>query len=137
MLPIPRFTKYNAGPLARFVYRWMRGIWHSSKFKPAPPHIRVRTNSQTILSQLNHLADHLTTRSNLLSLPTPSLPLPTFFMDDFILYSSAHGYGVSLPSLTPSLHCRGKAWWTKMKTQRRPTYPGFPPDFSAQIEQQM
>ena len=53
--------------------------WQSSPCEPILRHVRAYTDSQTIPSQLNRLADHLATRANSLSLPPPPFPLPTFF----------------------------------------------------------
>ena len=50
------------------------------------------TKSQTIPAQLNCFTDYFATHSNLLFLPPPSLPLPTFFMDNYTPFSFSHGY---------------------------------------------
>ena len=67
-------------------------IWQSLPFQPTLSHVCAHTNSQAIASQLNCLADHLATSSNSLSLPPPSLPLPTFFMDTYVPFSFSHDY---------------------------------------------
>jgi hypothetical protein len=47
----------------------------------------------TTMSQLNRLADHLASSSNKHPhLTPPTLPLPTFFMDKYILFSSHLGF---------------------------------------------
>ncbi|KJA14059.1 hypothetical protein HYPSUDRAFT_173712 [Hypholoma sublateritium FD-334 SS-4] len=88
---IPTSISLKNNP-ARSLYRWIQNIWQSLPSKPILSHVRAHTNSQTIPSQLNRLADHLATRSNSLSLPPPSLPLPTFFMDTYAPFSISLGY---------------------------------------------
>jgi hypothetical protein len=60
--------------------------------KPILSHVRAHTSSSTIPSQLNRLADYLASKSNSLTLPPPSLPLPTFHMDTYIPFTFTHGY---------------------------------------------
>ena len=60
--------------------------------KPILSHVRAHTSSISVPSQLNRLADHLASTSNSLFLPPPSLPLPTFFMDNYIPFSSSYGF---------------------------------------------
>ena len=74
------------------LYWWIMNIWQSLPFQLTLSHVHAHTNSQAIPSQLNHLADQLATRSNSLSLPLPSLPFPTLFMDTYIPFSFSHGY---------------------------------------------
>jgi hypothetical protein len=77
---------------ARSLYRWILHIWDTMPHKPLLTHVRAHTGSQTLPTQLNRLADYLASHSNSLTLPPPSLPLPTFFMDSYIPFSSASGF---------------------------------------------
>jgi hypothetical protein len=77
---------------ARSLYRWILNIWQSMTNKPTLSHVRAHTSSLTVPSQLNRLVDHLASRSNSLTLPPPSLPFPTFFMDSYSPFSSSHNY---------------------------------------------
>ena len=77
---------------ARSLYRWILNIWDSMPHPPLLSHVRAHTSSLTIPSQLNRLADYLASHSNSLILPPPSLPLPTFFMDSFIPFSTHIGF---------------------------------------------
>jgi hypothetical protein len=78
---------------ARSLYRWILNIWHSSPHKPILSHVRAHTSHNDIPSQLNRLADHLASTANKHPyFPSPSLPLPTFFMDKYILFSSHFGF---------------------------------------------
>ena len=77
---------------ARSLYRWILNIWDSMPHPPILTHVRAHTSSLTIPSQLNRLADYLASHSNSLNLPPPSLPLPTFFMDNYIPFSTHFGY---------------------------------------------
>lgn len=77
---------------ARSIYRWILDIWQSMPHPPLLTHVRAHTSSNSLPSQLNRLADYLATSSNSLLLPPPSLPLPTFFMDSFVPYSTNFGF---------------------------------------------
>ena len=84
-------SSLNNNP-ARSLYRWILDIWSTMPHKPILSHVRAHTTSLSVPSQLNRLADHLASTSNSLFLPPPSLPLPTFFMDTIIPFSSTHGF---------------------------------------------
>jgi len=78
---------------ARSLYRWILNVWQSIPQKPILSHVRAHTSSQTIPSQLNRLADYLASSSNKPSnLPPPSLPFPTFYMDEYVPFSPISGF---------------------------------------------
>ena len=77
---------------ARSIYRWILDIWSTMPHKPILTHVRAHTTSLSLPSQLNRLADHLASTSNSLFLPPPAVPLPTFFMDTFIPFSTTYGF---------------------------------------------
>ena len=87
----PSSLPLKANP-ARSLYRWILDIWSTMPHKPILTHVRAHTTSLSLPSQLNRLADHLASTSNSLFLLPPSLPLPTFFMDTFIPFSTTHGF---------------------------------------------
>jgi hypothetical protein len=76
---------------ARSLYRWLLSLWSSGQ-KPQLTHVRAHTNASDIPSQLNHIADSLATTSQTFPLLPPSVPVPTFFMDLFMLFSPSHGF---------------------------------------------
>ena len=89
---------------ARSLYRWLVDLRSSSTSVPTITHVRAHTTNTNIHSDLNRLADRLASASQHLPLPPPSVPIPTFFMDNFMLYSSIHGFVEShIPSLVNSL----------------------------------
>ncbi|KAF8164190.1 hypothetical protein BJ912DRAFT_864156 [Pholiota molesta] len=55
-------------------------------------HVRAHTNSTTLPSCLNHLADHIASQSQTFLAPPPSLPVPTFTMDPFTPYDENNGF---------------------------------------------
>lgn len=67
----------------------MVNIWSTGQ-KPALSH--VRAHNTDIASILNRIVDHCATSSQRLPLPPPSVPIPTFFMDAFMLFSSSSGF---------------------------------------------
>ena len=69
---------------ARSLYQWLLNIWFS-RHKPHLSHVRAHTGNTDIASTLNHTADHLATASQQFSLPPPSVPVPTLFIDNFLL----------------------------------------------------
>jgi len=77
---------------ARALYRWLLDIWSRSPTTPTITHVRAHTNARDIESNLNRLVDHIASSSQHLPLPPPSVPIPSFFMDNFMLYSSSHGF---------------------------------------------
>ena len=77
---------------ARSFYKWIINIWGSMPHKPVLSHVHAHTSSISVPSQLNRLADHLASTSNFLFPPPPSLPLPTFFMDNYFPFSSSYGF---------------------------------------------
>lgn len=87
----PSLLSLKTNP-ARSLYRWILDIWRTMPQKPILTYVRAHTSSQSIPSQLNRLADYLASNANSRSLPPPSLPFPTFFMDSFVPYSSTYGY---------------------------------------------
>ncbi|KAJ3512820.1 hypothetical protein NLJ89_g3299 [Agrocybe chaxingu] len=104
---------------ARSFYRWILNIWSSFhpsfqsrhiSFSPTSKtltfplsypssttsqfhlaHSPAHTDSTTLPACLNRLVDHLASSSHS-PLPPPSLPLPTFFMDDHMPFHSKNGF---------------------------------------------
>jgi len=77
---------------ARALYRWVLDIWSRSPTTPMISHVRAHTRARDIQSNLNRLVDHVASSSHHLPLPPPSVPIPSFFMDNFMLFSSSHGF---------------------------------------------
>lgn len=79
---------------ARSLYRWLlHNISHSnvqntSNIIYTPAH----TNSTSLPSQINNAADNLATYTQTTLLRPPPAPVPTIFMDHFVLYTSLDGY---------------------------------------------
>jgi len=96
---------------ARSLYWWILDIWsRSSNHIPTISHICAHTSANNIESNLNHLVDHLASSSQHLPLPPPSAPLPSFFMDNHMLFSPTHGYiENSLPSFLDTLLATAQA----------------------------
>jgi hypothetical protein len=76
---------------ARSLYRWLLNIWSSGP-QPLLSYVRAHTGNSDIASTLNHIADLLATASQHFSLPPPTVPVPTFFMDNFMLFSHFSGF---------------------------------------------
>jgi len=55
-------------------------------------HVQGHTSNTNIASNLNHIVDRLASTSHHLSLPPPSVPISTFFMDNFMLLSPSSGF---------------------------------------------
>jgi hypothetical protein len=87
--PSPQRLLHNP---ARSLYRWILDIWSRSHTVPALRHIRAHTSANDIESNLNRLADHIASSTQHLPLPPPSVPIPSFFMDNFMLFSTSHGF---------------------------------------------
>ena len=77
---------------ARSLYRWILDIWSRSPTAPSISHVRAHTNAHDTRSNLNRLVDHVASSSQHLRLPPPSVPIPSFFMDNFMIFSSCHGF---------------------------------------------
>ncbi|KAF5387991.1 hypothetical protein D9615_000313 [Tricholomella constricta] len=55
-------------------------------------HVRAHTSSTSPAALLNRVADHAASSSQRLLQPPPPAPIPTFFMDDYMPFSSADGW---------------------------------------------
>ena len=77
---------------ARALYRWVLDIWSRSPTAPTISHVRAHTDARDIKSNLNRLVDFVASSSQHLPLPPPSVPVPSFFMDNFMIFSSSHGF---------------------------------------------
>ena len=64
----------------------------TTTFFPFAHHVRAHTSSQSLPSQLNCLADTIASHPNTHNFPPPSVPLPTFFMDDYTPFHSQDGF---------------------------------------------
>ena len=73
------------------LYRWMLDIW-SSPIPSSITHVHAHTNAHDIKSNLNRIIDHVTSSSQQSSLPPPCVPIPSFFMDNFMIFSSYHDF---------------------------------------------
>ena len=62
--------------------------------RPLLSHVHAHTNATDIPSTLNHIADSLATTSQTFPLLPPSAPVPTFFMDLFMLFSPSRFYWI-------------------------------------------
>lgn len=78
---------------ARSLYRWLLHIWSSSR-KPLLSHVRAHTDHTDIASTLNRIVDHFASASQHFSPPPSCVPVPTFFMDSFLLFSPSVGFVV-------------------------------------------
>ncbi|PBK63305.1 hypothetical protein ARMSODRAFT_1088611 [Armillaria solidipes] len=91
----------------RSLYRWLLHLLQHSPPPHHPPNIiytPAHTNSSSTPSTVNALADQLASGSQYLQLRPPPAPLPTFFMDSFMLYSPNDGYvETSISSYLPSV----------------------------------
>ena len=95
---------------ARALYRWILDIWSRSHTTPTLTHVRAHTSANTVESNLNRLVDHVASSSQHLPLPPPSVPTPSFFMDNFMLFSTSHGLiESSLLSFVDTLLARTQA----------------------------
>jgi hypothetical protein len=98
--PSPQSLKNNP---AHALYCWLLDIW-STERKPNISHIHVHTNNSDIALNLNWLVDHLASDSQHLPIPPPCVPVPTFFMDNFMLFSfSLEFIESSIPSFVDFL----------------------------------
>ena len=77
---------------ARSLYRWILDIWSRSQTTPALSHAHAHTSTRDIESNLNRLVDHIASSTQRLPLPPPSVPVPSFFMDNFMLFSTSHSF---------------------------------------------
>ncbi|KAL0571565.1 hypothetical protein V5O48_010397 [Marasmius crinis-equi] len=96
---------------ARALYRWIAAIVHHRNL-----HSRVsviytpsHTSSNTIPARANDLADRLASSHIKLLIRPPPAPLPTFFMDNFTLFSDHHSYIEADPLLYISTLLASKA----------------------------
>ncbi|KAK0502361.1 hypothetical protein EDD18DRAFT_688802 [Armillaria luteobubalina] len=91
----------------RSLYRWLLYLLQHSPPPHHPPNIiytPAHTNSSSAPSTVNALADQLASGSQHSLLRPPPAPLPTFFMDSFMLYSQNDGYiETSITSYLPSV----------------------------------
>ncbi|KAK0436313.1 uncharacterized protein EV420DRAFT_1672520, partial [Desarmillaria tabescens] len=90
---------------ARSLYRWLLyNLTHSNIQNPhniiyTPAH----TDSTSMPSQINNVADNLTTCAQTTLLRPPPAPVPIFSMDHFVLYNFVDGYIESnIPSYVSS-----------------------------------
>ncbi|KAJ3832135.1 hypothetical protein F5878DRAFT_670905, partial [Lentinula raphanica] len=77
---------------ARSLYRWTLDILHRSRALPKIEYIAAHTGSTDAASLANHFADIVASKSQHDPLPPPFAPLPTFFMDSYMLFSPSHSY---------------------------------------------
>jgi hypothetical protein len=66
---------------------------------PSLSYVRAHTDYDTVPSQLNRLVDHITSHSHQHRWTIPTAPLPTFTMDEFMLYTPIFGFFDSSISL--------------------------------------
>ncbi|KAK7027262.1 hypothetical protein VNI00_015351 [Paramarasmius palmivorus] len=93
---------YNwASNPARALYRWIMDIVHR-RHHTAPlliQHIPSHTSSTSPPARANDLADRIASSAHRSIPRPPPAPLPTFFMDDYTLFSKTHSYIESNPFL--------------------------------------
>ncbi|KAK7032095.1 Nucleosomal histone H3-Lys79 methylase [Paramarasmius palmivorus] len=93
---------YNwASNPARALYRWIMDVVHRRHHR-APlliQHIPSHTSSTSPPARANDLADRIASSAHRSIPRPPPAPLPTFFMDDFTLFSKTHSYIESNPFL--------------------------------------
>ncbi|KAF5310189.1 hypothetical protein D9619_010594 [Psilocybe cf. subviscida] len=79
---------------ARSLYQWANNICLSSPFPPSFTHVKAHTNSTLLPARLNRHVDFVASHSHphLNNLPLVSVPTPTFFMDEHMLYSHKYGF---------------------------------------------
>ncbi|KAK0446585.1 uncharacterized protein EV420DRAFT_1339507 [Desarmillaria tabescens] len=92
----PSFQHYQWSSLpGRSLYRWLLyNITHpiNNTSVPTIKYTPAHTDSTTPPSLLNNAADLLATTSQNLTLRPFPAPVPTFFMDHFVIYSETDGY---------------------------------------------
>jgi len=111
---------------ARSLYRWILDIWSRSPTAPTLTHVHAHTGARDVESNLNRLVDHIASSSQHLPLPPPSVPIPSFFMDNFMLFSSSHGFvESSSPSFVDTLLARNQAATTITCHEPLPPLPLF------------
>jgi hypothetical protein len=76
---------------ARSLYKWLLSLWSKGQ-RPQLSHVSAHTNATDIPSKLNHIADSFATASQTFPLRPPTAPVPTFFMDHFMLFSPSLGF---------------------------------------------
>ncbi|KAK0436641.1 uncharacterized protein EV420DRAFT_1672172, partial [Desarmillaria tabescens] len=91
----------------RSLYHWLLHLLQHSRPLHHPPSIvytPAHTNSSSIPFQINAIADRVASSSQYLQIQLPPAPLPTFFMDPFMLYSENDSYiETSVPSYMLSM----------------------------------
>jgi hypothetical protein len=86
----PPLSSLNSNP-ACSLYRWILNTFIKDRIDNFQ-HVRAHTNSNSLPSCLNRLADHITSQSQKFLAPPPSLPVPTFTMDQLTPYDDTHGF---------------------------------------------
>lgn len=95
---------------ARSLHQWILDIWSRLLTTPTPSRIRAHTSAKDIKSNLNRLVDHIALAAHHLPFPPPFVLVPSFFMDNFMLFSPLHGYvEFGLPSYVGSLLAKAQA----------------------------
>ncbi|KAK0226668.1 hypothetical protein IW262DRAFT_782323 [Armillaria fumosa] len=89
------------------IYRWLLHLLQHSPPPHHPPNIiytLAHTDSSSTPLTVNALADRLASGSQYFQIRPPPAPLPTFYMDSFMLYSLNDGYiETSISSCFPSI----------------------------------
>ncbi|KAF5368760.1 hypothetical protein D9615_010404 [Tricholomella constricta] len=105
---------------SRSLYRWAANL-HARFLQLDTPidlhHVKAHTASSSVPAQLNRLADHAATSAQKSLIPIPPAPLPTFYMDQFSVFSPYDGWietdlsrhiqrilAISLSSINPLLN---------------------------------
>ncbi|KAK1229492.1 hypothetical protein PQX77_007442 [Marasmius sp. AFHP31] len=91
--------RFSSNP-TRSLYRWISSLLqkHNLNDRLSIHHIPSHTNSTTPPAKANDLADKLASSAHRLLIPPPPAPIPTFYMDNFTLFSSRHSYIESDPT---------------------------------------
>ncbi|KAG6876553.1 hypothetical protein C0992_012457 [Termitomyces sp. T32_za158] len=77
------------------LYRWLQSLSsriHDKRKALHIQHIKAHTSTTSLPAQMNQMVDWLATSSQTSRVPPPSLLVPTFFLDDYTLFSIAHGW---------------------------------------------
>ncbi|KAG7451401.1 uncharacterized protein BT62DRAFT_1000644 [Guyanagaster necrorhizus] len=92
---VPQLPHQWSSLPGRSLYRWLLYLLQHSPPPRHPPtivHTPAHTNSSSRPSQLNASTDFIASRSQTTQSLPPPAPLPTLFMDPYILYSPKDGY---------------------------------------------
>ena len=93
----PTFTPAPQYQTSMSILRWVLDLGKDgmdNQQEISLVHCKAHTNDTMLPANLNGLVDHLTSQSHqdMLSPPPPTLPPPTFTIDDLTLHSPSHGF---------------------------------------------